>query len=731
MPNRIKYNNVWFEESDIQSAEVVRTKSMVSEECGINTFSAVIYSEDIGENPLLTLFGDEYAPDGYDAYVVQSEWNIMDYTPFSPVEFWKDGVMMGKYYLTSIERVSRNWFKLDACSPIGILDRLTHRGGLYNQKTFAALAGEIIGNAITYSIDPSIANLPINGWLPYGSARENLNQLLFSVGAAATYSAAGNMLFKYNEPDVSVDISDSEIYLGGSVDYPVKASRVTLIEHAWFEDNTVESEVLFDNTGGTSVNNSLVVFDKPYHSLSGSGLSVTPVNANCCYVSGVGTLTGKAYYHTMRELTEEDPNLDSEEVRVEDATLVSSLNSLNTLRRVYNYYRNAEEVSYDIVSNGSFKCGDLINFTDPFGDEKSGYVKEMDETVSSIIKSRTKIATNWKPKFLGNTYQHSMIVKASDIINGVWTVPSAMRGNPALVVLFGGFGGGQGGYDGADGEHTNYDIYSRGWSSYIPSAGAGGEAGASGAYPKYIIGEYESLEASYSVSFGAGGEGGSVNGGEGAEGGHSTFGSYDTDNGERLTGQYINLIDGTVVASKGEDGFNGGNGGTTFSDNNKGARIDTVEETTSTAHYEWSRYNKIGGNGTSLGTFQGGRGNYGGSNYYERTSGSEREYFYDGAGCGGGGAAYGANGDDAFCNYLSRNGDANRGGNGANAIAPADAALGRTGSGGNGGGGGGAGSINFCYATSVGTNFLIHDPGAGGTGSVGGKGSDGFALVYY
>lgn len=706
MPNRIKYNNVWFEESDIQSAEVVRTKSMVSEECGINTFSAVIYSEDIGENPLLTLFGDEYAPDGYDAYVVQSEWNIMDYTPFSPVEFWKDGVMMGKYYLTSIERVSRNWFKLDACSPIGILDRLTHRGGLYNQKTFAALAGEIIGNAITYSIDPSIANLPINGWLPYGSARENLNQLLFSVGAAATYSADGNMLFKYNEPDVSVDISDSEIYLGGSVDYPVKASRVTLIEHAWFEDNTVESEVLFDNTGGTSVSNSLVVFDKPYHSLSGSGLSVTPVNANCCYVSGVGTLTGKAYYHTMRELTEEDPNLDSEEVRVEDATLVSSLNSLNTLRRVYNYYRNAEEVSYDIVSNGSFKCGDLINFTDPFGDEKSGYVKEMDETVSSIIKSRTKIATNWKPKFLGNTYQHSMIVKTSDIINGVWTVPSAMRGNPALVVLFGGFGGGQGGYDGADGEGDGTPTRSKFsvWFNDIYNGGAGGNPGASGSYPKFIIGEYESLAASYSVSFGAGGEGGSVNGGEGAEGGHSTFGSYDTDNGERLTGQYINLIDGTVIASKGNDGFKGGDGGTTPSISQKG-------------------YTAPGSNGGNVGIKLGGAG-YPGT--YERFS--DGSIYFTGA-TSGGGAAYGSNG---FAGYLLNS--YTHGGDGADAIAPADAVLGKTGSGGNGGGGGGGGGpCGYEDETSDPSypNHWREYGGVGGTGSVGGKGSDGFALVYY
>ncbi|MBQ0165343.1 MAG: hypothetical protein KBS75_09145 [Bacteroidales bacterium] len=700
---------------------------MISEECTINTLSALIQSDDLPFLPLQTIYGQDYAPDGYDSYVISTGKDIREFVTFDPVLLKKDNQVIGKYFLTSIQRKNDNWFQLDACSSIGILDRLQHKGGLYHASQFSEILADIMG-AIPYSVpDSRLNSTPISGWLPIATARQNLKSLLFAVGAAATYDENGELIFKYNEPDVSFDLDDDSIFRGNNTSsYFARAKKVSVVEHAWFQDDSVEPEVLFDNTGGTTADNALISFSDPYHSLSWSGASLVPVNCNCCYVSGTGTLTGKKYAHTQRDLVREDPDVDGGEIRISDATLTSSLNSLNILKRVFNYYHDAVELQYTVKSDGFFKCGDLLNFDDDYGEHTFGYVKDMNDNISGNIKSSSKIITNWQPTGLGNTYEHYMVLKSSDLSSGKWSVPAAMRGNPALVVVFSGFGGGQGGFDGTDGENKWFDFPFSGFNNYLPAPGRGGKGGSAGAYPKYIIAEYTALSASYDVAFGNGGLGGAVNGGAGSEGGHSVFGTFDTDNGDLLTGEYINLIDGSVVAAKGDSGFDGGNGGATRPYSQKGSVIKT--EISASGDNRFKRYSDAGENGGAVGGYSGGAGCHGGSiewNYQD-----DDAHFYEGPGSGGGGAAYGANGGNADEYWMGHALAPKAGGDGANALAPADAILGRSGAGGNGGGGGGAGGIAFGYVGGI-HNVVGNHAGTGGDGSVGGKGSDGFALIYY
>ena len=75
-----------------------------------------------------------------------------------------------------------------------------------------------------------------------------------------------------------------------------------------------------------------------------------------------------------------------------------------------------------------------------------GYVKSMDRSYSTTVKAAVKLTQGWAPGNVGNSYDSFLIVRKSNITSGKWTVPSALRGKRALILMFGGGQGGQGGW---------------------------------------------------------------------------------------------------------------------------------------------------------------------------------------------------------------------------------------------------------------------------------------------
>ncbi len=371
-------------------------------------------------------------------------------------------------------------------------------------------------------------------------------------------------------------------------------------------------------------------------------------------------LTGKLYTHTTQ--VHEEGTSGGNVLEFADQTLVNQQNSINVARRLLNYYGETRILSTDFKVKNE-KSGDLLTIINPYKVHQTGYVKEMTATGLATIKARCDLLTNFTPTKGGNNYANHRMYTA----DGSFEVPAGTT-MLRIILCQGGQGGG-GGYNGGAGQHCR-------------EPGAGGAAGAAGNPGKLFIADIPVTPGqSFAVAVGAAGTGGAANT-DGAEGGETTFGSYSSANGERPVSGYYDIFEDKYYALIGQPGIPGGKGG-------------------KPSVSDWEYGESVTADGQ---TWTGGRGTIPNSTY---------------SGAGGGGAAYGNNGQDAP--------NRENAGTGANATDRPNLptpTLGSGGIGGNGGGGGGQGGTenNICWGGS---------DAAGGTGSPGHDGGPGFALVLY
>ena len=612
------------------------------------------------------------------------------------VEIWRGSTLEGMYYVKSVERIGHGGGWSFVCvSPMGIIDRQEHAGGIYFNTTAGAIIAELMGD-LTYSIEADVAATGMYGWLPYAtSARDNLKQVLFAVGASVLMDGNGDPYITFELPSTVIAKTVREVYEGSSRDKIAAATAVQLTEHTYYASANVTPDVLYEAAPGTTVSNYKVIFDKPYHTLVASGLTINSSGANWAIISGSGSLTGIPYVHIQR-IKELSTGVGGEAaiVAVKEATLISQMNSETAIERLRDYYSMTEEISAQVLTDA--RPGSLLRIPDPnnFSKTVSGYIKAASRVYSATIKSTLKLTRGWSPGSYGNAYDDYVIVTADDLSGTTWTVPAALRGKRALVVLFGGAQGGQGGYDGesgGNGHSVSETTRSRGYGGQGGDGGAAGEGGGPG---KYLTVNIASLANSYSITIGAGGAGGAHNGTAGAIGGDTVFGSYSTASGDLLDGAYVNMLDASTYGEPGDAGHAGKAGG-------KGGDLPVTGKA--------GQDGEAGQNYNS--TWRGGTGGLG-----------SRDGGMTSSGGGGGGAAYGASGSAGGLNPNIVNG----GGDGANATAPAQADFYRGGNGGNGGGGGGGSGYRW-----NGYQANYSNPGQGGLGSTGGQGADGFVLVYY
>lgn len=591
-----------------------------------------------------------------------------------------DGLLIAKMYVESIERISRETYRISAISALGLLIKRTHYGGIYNGVLASTLIADIMGT-VPYTIGGAIGNELVYGHLPIASARDNLHVLLQALGASILKDDNGDILINYlNEVSVAA-LTDGEIYLGeGDVQTPAHATDVIVVEHSFLQTTYDEEVTLFDNTNGATVTAKLVAFDAPCYGLSVTGsLTIDSSDANYAIVTGVGTLVGSKYTHTQQEYAVSTGATGEQmTVAVRDNELVNTTNSYNLAMRLAGYYGKANQATI-AAAVSKIWTGHYITFKNVYGEASDGYVTEAEVALSvGVDKSNLTIATDYEVGPFGANYDSVLVLDTS----GTWTVPADMTGQHVRVICIGGAMGGQAGYNGGDGQQLTSSN----------AAGTGGAGGSGGIGFNIVIDELDLTAASYAVTIGTGGAGGGSDGALGTLGGATTFGSIDSDDGVQATG-YYDIINAVTYGGAGTDGIAGGNGG---------ARLGRAGENVT--------YNGI--------TYTGGTG---GAN---QTSPGGSEFSG-----GGGGAAAGANGENAGPPEIAT-GVYSKAGGGANAtIVPTQQTLGVGGDGGHGGGGGGAGGG---FKDSKGY-YPYPDTwiAPGGTGSAGGQGSDGLVLIYY
>lgn len=621
----------------------------------------------------------------------------------TPIVIYRNNAIKARFVKRGVSRIGPNTYSLIGRSPMGALTGMIHSGGIYTGQTVAEVAKEICGS-IPILVKTVYAETKLYGWLPYAngkdrSARDNLVQVLFSIGAYLRTDLNGVLriepLWDGGASTISVDRS----YSGGTVKYDSPISAVTVTEHQYIA-GTDEKELF----SGTSQQGDIITFSEPMHSLTATGFTILESGANYAKISsGSGSLKGKTYIHNTRLVTQTVTENAAENVKsVTDATLVSLVNSSAVAKRLADYYKCRETITNGIVS-GQEKPGHVVSVYHPY-DKKmvSACIVSLDTTMSGTLKSEMTALVGFLPPQPETTeyYDERVLLTGS----GEWE--SVIDGEIRVVVI----GGGETGASGSAGSSAGISSQSKSGSSGSysgSSAGQGGEGGEGGSGGKILIASLNVITGQkfqYAAAQPAG---------------NSTFGELSSASGEASVDGYYDLVTQTFFGRKGANGIKGGNGGSP------------------------------GNNGQAVGDYLGGYG-------INSKTISQTKYGTSGTvtanGWGGGGAAQGANGatsagevyinlygefdsNDPSQSVVTLSGNCSGGGKGANGANGNDGEnYGDGGDGGHGGGGAGAvGTLSMSFSPS-GKNPKTETGGAwatGGSAGAGGAGKPGCIIIYY
>ena len=721
---KITYKNWTFLFSQTESAKPTREQSLSCESISADTLTAVVRCNDP---------------------------TIMAFAKNDPIRVWESDsdASMQTYYLRSITRTGATSYRLVAWSAVGLLAARAHKGGIYTGQTVAEVVKEICGN-VPVVVKSVFANTKLYGWLPYcqpkadrrgKSARDNLVQVLFAIGAYLTTDLNGVLHIDALWDGASSTIGSNRMYAsGGKVSYSDPISAVTVTEHQYIA-GTDEKELF----SGTSQQGDIITFSEPMHSLTATGFTILESGANYAVLSaGTGSLKGKTYIHNTRLVTQTVTENAAENVKsVTDATLVSFVNSSAVAKRLADYYKCRETITNGIVS-GQEKPGHVVSVYHPYDKQMvSACIVSLDTTMSGTLKSEMAALVGFlPPQPESSEYFDERVILTGA---GEWTVPEGVTSYTRVLI-----GGGQGGKCGKagalptskvstqtetreSGSHTWTVNYKGFLAKDLPPA-AGGEAGTPGEGGKVLVETVQNAVPGSKVSYscGAGGAGAPYaenSDEEGSLGGATTMGGSSSDSGSSNPSGYTDPMTGEVYAVSGIAGVPGGNGVGYDADGNLIYPPDIVVNGQSYTH---------GRQGTAV-DFETGNSAVSGS--FDATS----------SGGLGGGPAYKANGHNGgngitptmtsqYNNKkLTMQGGAQ--GTGATAQPPEKPSVYGNG-GGAGNGGGGNGQTGWpCMASCTMRDDASYQMGdlevyAGaatgrGLGSDGGQGGDGCIIIYY
>lgn len=683
MRNQITYLDYSFADVKISKATIGAEQSLPMSTLGIDTLEADVKCTDA---------------------------SIVIFTQNTPINVYRRGRHRGIYFLQDITRIGPDRYTLSAISSVGRLEQSLYYGGVYNGILAEELIRDICGE-IPVQVKSSLQNIAVYGYLPILSRRMALAQVLFAISAYLSTDRNGALRVESLYRGLSGTVDADHVYTGGKVVYDKPVTSVTVLEHQYVAGG--DETHLFE---GTTVDGQRITFEAPMSDLVADGFEIIDSDANYAIVTaGAGTLTGRAYIHTTREITRTVQAAPvPAEKRVEDATLVTLVNSNAIADRLAEYFACAVTIQQE-TSSDTLRPGQVVKMFDPF-DRKmvQGTVQAMNTNTSATLRSDTSLLVGFAPPESGEKayYNYRELVTEDT----EWKPPAGTTEVTAILIGCGTDGeNGMPGFSSVITTKTT-DSASASWPGRDAGPGGKGGAGGKGGFVFRALVSEISSEDIFSIKIGTK-----------SNGGTTIFGSFSSDIGSQIDSGYVDPVTGDVFAKKGMDGHDGGNGGSA------GEFGDSVEG--------WS-----GGMYASA------------AQKTSSSTGGKANASFGSA--GGGGAAYGSDGSNArSSSVVSAVGSyvdtANKtmrsfyartrpfyGGRGAPGANGKDASMpGSGGDGGHGGGGAGAcGSLSLSISLESGWRVLS-SPGytcgndgawaEGGDGGKGGAGADGCVILYY
>lgn len=306
---------------------------------------------------------------------------------------------IGRFYLDQWSNLSDTDYKFHATDLLGILDRQTYLGGLWNGITLENLLEEVLAPIHAYyELDNQLIDTTVKGWLPVCTYREALQQIGFAVGASITCSRSG--VLKIFASKIA-NVSESETTItkaqkGQSQELTLKplVTGINVTAHNYIPGG--ESQVIASGQYETGIHE--IIFTDPMHALSVSGATIIDSGVNYAIlavtISGTVTLTGLKYIDTIAvtniNLSGLPANTTPNVLKIEDATLVNAENVSSVAQRTFDYYQQRYQQTVRLYAP-SIEPGSVITIDTLYNKQLLEVIEKMESNLAMGFTSNVKM----------------------------------------------------------------------------------------------------------------------------------------------------------------------------------------------------------------------------------------------------------------------------------------------------------------------------------------------------
>ncbi len=343
-----------FETEMITEASLLEEVDITSSELTINTLDFKVYSEDDDFNI--------FNPGGmYSVLQKKQQLNLEGNINGTSKGF-------GTFYLDDWKSKGNKIMSLSTVDGIGVMNGTYFYGGVYVNIAAKDLVEEIMNDAgFGYSIDDSLQDIQLSGWIPKCSHREALQQVAIAIGGYVDTSRSGTIKIK-SQPDIDgscAELGRNRKHLGTTASLREYVTGVNVTEHS-YTLNTDSKVKLYESS--LAVGEHEILFTSPVSVTDISGATILEQGVNYCVVN-VGTagtvlIRGYKYEDSTKIISckmDSLPAGEKENVKeVKDATLVSSSNSANVAKRIFDYYQMRIEQDIPFVLDNEV-AGGIVN----------------------------------------------------------------------------------------------------------------------------------------------------------------------------------------------------------------------------------------------------------------------------------------------------------------------------------------------------------------------------------
>ena len=326
----------------IKSCSIVEQADILSSELPISESSLeVIDNENLFE---IT------NPKSYYKYL-QKRQKFKIYETIDDEEF-----LVATHYLKEWSQTKKLLASFKLQDVIGLLDETVFYGGIYKDYKVSSLIDEILSPfGITYILDKELQDITLSGYLPIASSRDSLKQVAFACGATVrTTKSDGIAIFKPNLETIGIIDTDRKlISKAHEIAQKDLITGVKIIAH----DYGLESEIKELYRGEFESGTYTITFDEPCKAISFEGATLISSYPNYAVIKANGgevLIKGQKYNDHKTEYSY-SPNTmnatDINDVRIDNATLISKNNALKRAREIYEIKQYRLEHTLKIINN--------------------------------------------------------------------------------------------------------------------------------------------------------------------------------------------------------------------------------------------------------------------------------------------------------------------------------------------------------------------------------------------